>query len=264
MLFAATFLMTGKQVAQAQTVQPPIKFICTGNCNDCLYCDTAQVKKDSVKVIPVIADTISIQIDSTVQSIQKPRTKLKDTRFISNFPPFALKTNLLFDAASLINIELEVPINPHWSVNLEWNFPWWLNRKTNGFCIQALVGNGEVRYYFQDRDSRAMLQGWFAGFYGGGGYYDLQWKEEGNQGELHSVGFTGGYSFHVHRIFNIELSLGVGYMGTDYRHYALKENRTILAYQYTGNRLWFGPTKAKVSLVWLISSKNYNKKGTRR
>lgn len=255
----------------AQSTKTTIKFVCTGNCNDCMYCDTTTAPVDTVKVAPIIKDTVPtpvaidtvpapVAVKDTIVPI-KERTKFKDSRFITNFPPFALKTNLLFDAASALNIELEVPINPNWSINLEWNFPWWLKKKTNAFCIEALVGNGEVRYWFQDRNSRAMLEGWFAGVYGGGGYYDIQWKGEGNQGELHSVGFTGGYSFHVHRIFNIELSLGLGYMGTDYRHYALKENNTILAYQYTGQRIYFGPTRAKVSFVWLISSKNYNKKG---
>ena len=41
-------------------------------------------------------------------------------------PLFALKTNLLFDAALMPNIEIEVPVNKRWSLNGELMFPWWL------------------------------------------------------------------------------------------------------------------------------------------
>lgn len=112
-----------------------------------------------------------------------------------------------------------------------------------------------------------MLEGWFAGVYGAGGYYDIQGKTAGNQGELHSVGFTGGYAMPIAKLLKLEFCLGVGYMGTDYRHYEIKRpnpsnyQEVILAYKYSANTVWFGPTKAEVSLVFTISSKNYNRKG---
>lgn len=41
--------------------------------------------------------------------------------------PIALKTNLLFDVATIINIEAEVPLSKKVSVAAEWMFPWWLS-----------------------------------------------------------------------------------------------------------------------------------------
>jgi len=39
--------------------------------------------------------------------------------------PLAIKTNLLFDLATILNVEVELPLAPNWSVAGEWIFPWW-------------------------------------------------------------------------------------------------------------------------------------------
>ena len=45
-------------------------------------------------------------------------------------PLLAVKSNLLFDLASALNVELEVPMGKRWSVAGEWMFPWWRSNKS--------------------------------------------------------------------------------------------------------------------------------------
>lgn len=42
---------------------------------------------------------------------------------------------------------------------------------------------------------------------------------------------------------------------TNYRHYHTRDNHRTLLWQENGEYTWLGPTKLKVSLVWLINRK---------
>ena len=72
------------------------------------------------------------------------------------------------------------------------------------------------------------------------------------------VGLNYGYSLPVGRRLNIDFSLGFGYMTGTY--YTYKPIDNCYVWQSTKTRHYFGPTKAEVSLVWLIGCGNYNKK----
>ncbi len=175
---------------------------------------------------------------------------------------FALKTNLLFDALLAPNIELEVPIGNRWSVAGEWIFPWWVT-KNNGYAFQLLSGQVEGRYWFGEREKVPQLTGWFAGLYAGGGLYDLQWKNNGYQGEFYiAAGLSGGYAHTINKKGNLrmEYSLGLGYLSTDYRYYEGQLNNEYLVWRHNGRYTWLGPTKAKVSLVWYFDWKRGGKR----
>ena len=172
-------------------------------------------------------------------------------------PLLALKTNLLYDVLLIPNIEIEVPIGNRWSLAGEWIFPWWVT-KDNGNALQILSANLEAKYWFGERKSRPIMTGWFAGMYAGGGLYDLQYKNNGYQGEFYiAAGLSAGYTHTINKKGNLrmEYSLGVGYLKTDYRYYEGKEDNKYLVWQYDGSYTWIGPTKAKVSLVWMINTK---------
>lgn len=180
-------------------------------------------------------------------------------------PLFALKTNLLFDATLMPNLEIEVPIGKRWSINGEYMCPWWL-LKDNRYCLEILSGGLEGRYWlgnYQSRKHRKVLTGHFVGLYAGGGKYDLQWKENGYQGEFFiAAGISYGWATRIARNLHLELSIGIGLLRTDYRHYHAHDNYQTLLWQENGNYTWFGPTKVKISLVWLLNRKV--KKGSTR
>lgn len=176
--------------------------------------------------------------------------------------PVAFKTNLLFDAVTALNFEVEVPVAKRFSIAGEWIFPWWLwENKQN--CLEVLSGNLEARYWFRPNFAKQdpslglhnPLTGWFVGVYGGGGKYDLEWKREGYQGEFFiATGVSGGYVLPLNRNISMEFSLGLGIMRTKYRHYHAEfcdiDNRWHLIRQFNGRHTWIGPTKAKISFIW--------------
>ena len=169
---------------------------------------------------------------------------------------FAVKTNLLFDAALMPNIEVEVPIGKRWSLNGEYMFPWWLINDDR-YCLQILMGGLEVRYRPGKRSGRDVLTGHFIGLYAGGGKYDLQWDKNGYQGEFFiAAGVSYGYAHSIARNLRLEYNIGIGMLRTDYRHYHSRDNHRTLLWQENGEYTWLGPTKLKISLVWLITGKN--------
>lgn len=175
-------------------------------------------------------------------------------------PFFAVKTNLLFDAALMPNVEIEVPIGSanRWSVNGEYIFPWWL-LDGDKYSLQILMGGLEARYWLGSRKgrmNREVLTGHFLGLYAGGGKYDLQWKDNGYQGEFFiAAGISYGYAHPIGRNLRLEYNIGIGLLRTDYRHYHARDNYQTLLWQENGKYTWFGPTKAKISLVWLLNRK---------
>ena len=178
-------------------------------------------------------------------------------------PWFALKTNLLFDIALALNLEVEVPIGRQnrWSVMYEQWFPWYVWRH-NSNAYEILVCGLEGRYWLgQCRDAVPTLSGGFLGLYGALGKSDIEWKSTGDQMEFQSVGFSVGYSWPLSKHWNLEASASVGLLWGKRHHYNGRFGDTHLIWSYDTNDTYFGPTKAKVSLVWLLGPK---KKGGAR
>ncbi len=179
-------------------------------------------------------------------------------------PMFAVKSNLLFDLATALNVEIEVPITNSFSIAAEWIFPWWVT-SDNAYALEVLSGTLEFRHWLSDRPAENIfksnrtrdqrLTGWFIGLYAGGGLYDLQWKNNGYQGEFYiASGFSLGYAHPINKSksLRLEYSLGIGYLKTNYRYYEGMFDNKYLVWQYDGSYTWFGPTRAKVSLSWML------------
>ena len=165
----------------------------------------------------------------------------------------AVKNNLLYDLALAPNIEVEIPIGKRWSLNTEYKCPWWLNSK-HDFCYQLLSGGMEGRFWLGNRQKRDRLTGHFIGLYAEGGIYDFQLRGDGYQGKYYgAAGVTYGYAKQLAQHFSLEFSLGIGYLTTEYKKYTPYEGDIV--WTNSGRYNFIGPTKAKVSLVWLITTK---------
>ena len=172
----------------------------------------------------------------------------------------AVKTNLLYDALNVYNVELEFPIADRWSIAVEDVFPWW--EYSYLWCLQMWELGVEARYWFKSWDPQGAdkFRGWFAGAYGMSSKYDFQWLSSVDyQGEYWSAGITGGYSIPVgpSRHCRLEFSLSAGYLHSDWRHYFPTDthDKLIRDKANTGTFSYWGPTKAKVSLVIPINIK---------
>ena len=179
----------------------------------------------------------------------------------------ALKSNMLYDALTVLNAEVEVPISRHFSVAVEYLFPWW--ESGNKYCLQLLELGVEGRYWFRNNVNKVdRLGGHFLGVYGMSAMYDIQKDyNPAHQGEFWSAGLTYGYAMRVgkQKRISLEFALSVGYLTTDYRNYFPADDYSELYIDKLGyGRLrYFGPTKLKVSLVVPFNI-GYNKKGGSR
>ena len=72
-----------------------------------------------------------------------------------------------------------------------------------------------------------------------------------------ATGVEYGYSLPIARRLNLDFAIGIGYHWGEYKEYLPSDNCYV--WQETNNRKYFGPTKAEISLVWLIGCDNYNK-----
>ena len=166
---------------------------------------------------------------------------------------FALKTNLLYDAVTALNAEVEVPIGKRFSVMVEDVFPWWkAGPNGNKYCLQMWTMSVEPRWWFYRKGMSDRLQGHFIAPYVMSGKYDLQWDTSiCYRGYGWSVGLTYGYSMPLCKWLNMEFSMSIGYLNASYQHYQPSPDYEHLYKDpdNAGRMTYVGPTKVKVSLV---------------
>lgn len=207
----------------------------------------------------IMSDPYSSRTFSTVPSISfglTLRYHKPDYYLWDYLTPFAIKTNLLYDAMSVLNIGIEAPIRDRWSVAFDWVCPWWSSYENQKY-LQLMYGSLEGRYWLGNRDDKPQLTGWFAGIAAGGGIYDLMYDAmHGIQGEFSTCGVVGGFAHAVNKsgTLRLEYSVGLGWMGTEYVKYWWDEyDYTLIAPSpQTWKTNWFGPTKVQVSLVYML------------
>ena len=168
----------------------------------------------------------------------------------------ALKTNLLYDAALVPNIGAEFYLKRGWSIGGTWMYAWWKSDRVHNYW-RTYGGELDIRKYFGSAAMRKPLTGHHLGLYMQGLTYDF---ELGGTGYLshfsYGAGIEYGYSLPIARRLNIDFGIGVGYLGGEYKVYKPIDNCYV--WQSTRQRRWFGPTKAEITLVWLLGHGNRN------
>lgn len=206
--------------------------------------------------------------------LHPPETSLAEAAAPRPGRPFYMdiRTNLLYDALLVPNIGAEFYLGGRWSVVAGWMYGWWRNDRSNWYW-RAYGGDLTLRKWLGKAAERKPLTGHHLGVNGQIFTYDF---ETGGKGYLggnpggtlwdrmnYSVGLEYGYSVPVTRRLNLDCSIGMGYSGGTYHEYAPVDDCYV--WQSTRRRRWLGPTKAEVSLVWLIGRGNHNgSKGGRR
>lgn len=186
-------------------------------------------------------------------------------------PVIALKTNLLYDAVTAINVGAEVPVGNRVSLAASLIFPNWGGNgwpKTNRYCLQGEIASLEARFWLGNRTTtktgadRQPLTGHFLGVYGQFGDFDLQ--SFSDHGVLVDKGYAAGLCYGFSHTINkagtlrLEYCIGLAYAHADYHTYNIEDHwQTVAARpEWYKTKDFVVPTRAEVSLVWMI----YNKK----
>ena len=199
-------------------------------------------------------------INTTVIEEEQPDTVTAVEEQPAKKKPFyiAAKTNLLYDAALVPNIGVELYLGKQWTVSADWFYNWWYSDSRH-YYWQGYGGYLGVRKYFGSKSEENPFTGHHVGLYGLMMTYDVEWGNRGYQ--MPDWGFGGGleygYSMPIARRLNLDFSLGIGYQDGTYKEYLPLDGHYV--WQSTHKRHWIGPTKAEISLKWLIGRGNYHK-----
>lgn len=174
-------------------------------------------------------------------------------------PPLyiGVKTNMLYDATLVPNIGMELYLGKNWSIDAYWMYAWWKSDRVHNYW-RTYGGDIELRKWFGKAAENKPLTGHHIGVYAQMLTYDFELGGRGYLGDRwsYAAGVSYGYSMPLTRRLNIDFSIGLGYLGGKYKEYLPLDGHYV--WQSTNRRHWFGPTKAEISLVWLIGRGNIN------
>ena len=237
---------------------------------------TDTTSTDTTSVLPVApipatasTDTTTIAEAATADTAIANATAKADTATAVRVPfapkkdVVALRTNLLYDAVLVPNIGIEVWLGKQFTLGADW-FGTWLSSDKKHIFWQGYGGYLTLRYYFGKQAAERRFTGHHVGLYGSALTYDVEFGGKGYQAA--KFGFGGGieygYSLQVHRCLAIDFNIGVGYQGGEYKTYQPTVDGTgHYVWLATYNRNWWGPTKAEISLKWLIAPVDKKKGG---
>ena len=170
----------------------------------------------------------------------------------------AVKTNLLYDIAATPNLGVELMLRKGWSVGISGMYAWW---SKNDMSKVWRIQNAEIslKKYLGSTPPHCINR-YHIGCYAHICRYDILLGKTGylsggpNDRFLNRPwwggGIEAGYTLLISKNLCLDFSLGVGYLTGRYLTYKSSAGHNI--WESTRIRHWFGPTKAEISLVWLI------------
>ncbi|MCE8464515.1 DUF3575 domain-containing protein [Bacteroides nordii] len=168
-----------------------------------------------------------------------------------------IKMNLLYGAYTRTpNLGIELGISSRSTLELNGGYNWFTSDKVTSYKkLVHWLGVGEYRYWTCER-----FNGHFWGIHVLGTQYNivghklpLLFGSDSKQFRYEGFGVGGGLSYGYHFFlgnrWSMEANIGVGYIRL---HYDKFRCETCGEKIKTENRNYFGPTKAAISLVYLI------------
>lgn len=206
------------------------------------------------RLIHIIAIFISIAYAGKAQTpdcpcgdiIKKFIGEGEEKRFIS------LKTNLLYDAVAIPNIDVEISVGENVTFSLGWAYAWWSNDRRHRYW-RVSQGSVSANYWF----GKNTWTGHHIGSYAQMLTYDFELGGDGVQAGKwsYAVGVKYGYSIPLNASLNLDCSLGIGYLSGRYSSYGYRCGKYMV--NSTQRHHYVGLTQLEVSLVWLLGKKNH-------
>lgn len=180
-----------------------------------------------------------------------------------NAQKVAIKTNLLYDATATANLGVEIGLGQRTTLDLSGNYNAWYTDKDANEKIRHFLFQPEFRYYtceklaghffgvhglfteYNINDDNWLLNG----FQSASNFSSLEQERSRYEGSGLGVGISYGYDLVLSNRFNLEFSIGGGFIHFDYDRYG--PNRCD-PYIESDTKNYFGLTKLGISLVYII------------
>ena len=150
--------------------------------------------------------------------------------FSASAQKVAMKTNIVQDALLDPNIGVEIGLAPKWTLDVTGQLNAWTIG--DGHRWKHWLVQPEARYWFCERFAGHFLtdqryQGWGAG-----------------------AGVAYGYAWPVHKHWNVEAEIGIGWIYTRFDSFPCKDCGKKIDSDRVHN--YVGPTKAALNIVYLF------------
>lgn len=170
------------------------------------------------------------------------------TSAISYGQKLAVKTNLLYDVTSTINLGIEFGLGQKTTLEVSANYNGWMLDKKNQVSYKNVMILPEFRYWLCER--------FFGHFFGvHAGYMNYNFSNtlvasKRHDGYMYGAGISYGYQFYLAKKWNLEATIGAGYARQNYDVYGNK-NRDYFIRNVSKN--YWGITKAGISIIYIIN-----------
>ncbi len=165
----------------------------------------------------------------------------------------ALKTNLLYDATTTLNLGAEISIAPQWTLDISGSLNPWKFKDDKKFRIW--MAQPEARYWFCQK-----FNGSFIGIHAMGGEFNAgnvklpfglvkDMKDHRYEGWYAGGGVVYGYQLILARYWNIEAAIGLGYNYISYDKYKCGNCGNKVK---SGHTNYVGVTKVALTAVYLF------------
>ena len=169
-----------------------------------------------------------------------------------------VKTNLLYWATTTPNIGTEFAVGKKHTAQVFFGLNPWKQSGGDQSSLRHWLVMPEYRYWFNQN-----FKGWFMGAHAMGGQYNVggvkmpfgllkTLRNHRYEGWYVGGGVTGGYQWKLANRLNLEASIGLGYIYSNYDKFKCGACGEKL---YSSHKHYVGPTKVALSLVYLIGPK---------
>ena len=172
----------------------------------------------------------------------------------------AIKNNIIYDAALVANLGVEIGFGKHFSVDIPVTYsPYTIS---SNYRMRTLSVQPDLRYYLKEG-----WRGHFFGIHGNFAYYNVvtpfntktRYQDRDGKHPLYGGGISYGYSlpFRKDSRWGVEFTIGAGYGYLDYDCFYNVDNG---AWFTKGTKHYFGIDKAGITIYYRIVDKNRKKK----
>lgn len=164
-----------------------------------------------------------------------------------------VKTNIPYWGTATFNAGVEVRLAKKWTLELEAGLNPFDGKKDDGGygrSLKHLRLHPELRYWFCESFHKHFL-GLHIPYllYNVSDVKLLGVENERSQGWGTGVGFSYGYQWLLSKRWNLEATVGVGYLYLDYDKYPCANCGSKIE---SGHKHYFGPTQAAISIMYLF------------
>lgn len=201
----------------------------------------------------VYNEDLKVEEDILIEKTEIVYVDIYQETHPSSLKGFAMniKTNLLYDGGLIPNIGVEFRLPENFSISANWMYAWWENKNSTKFWR---IYGGDVGFYwwFGKKAHQRIFTGHHIGISSQMITYDFKTGKKGYLTPKWSWGasLNYGYSFRIGAHLNLDLGLGIGYLQGKRDEYIKTDSHYV--WQSRKKYHWIGPTKAEVSLVWII------------